>query len=631
MAEAKKMSQSDLVAEWERIQIKTFTNWVNSHLVKRGLKINNVTSDLRDGVMLVNLLEIISEESIPKWNKKPRMRIHNIENLGYCLKFIAEHDVKLASIGAEAIVDGDAKLTLGMIWTIILRFAIAGLSEEGLSAKQGLLLWCQRKTEPYDNVDVQDFTNSFQDGLAFCALIHRHRPDLIDYEKLTAEDKLGNLNLAFDVALEHLGVARLLDAEDIVNVPRPDERSIMTYVAQLYNVFSSLDKIETAGRRLGKFADFARTIEQLRHDYEERTRALNAAVTDKTAELATAPLGDDYVSAKDNISGFKEYKKTQRREWVVEQADLVHLLASIQAKLRATGRPPYVPPEGLKPSDVDANMDGLRTAERERRRALNANLRAILDKLRKDFASLANEFFDTLQEYRAFLGQHHDTDLEDLVQAVETKLDELKGLESRLRPIEEAEQACDAANIEENEFTDHTYDDLSFEFEQLVKGYDKQIDILNNQIAEKSKSSITEQQMKEFKESFHHFSEGSSTLSRLGFKSCLSGLGVVKLDFEGGDKVFEGIFKRVSQGNETISFEQFVDYMVSITEDRASADQLRDSLDIIAGGKDFITESDLRTAQLSSAQVEYLTSVLPRYEAVEGGFDYKTWLAEQFA
>lgn len=76
--------------------------------------------------------------------------------------------------------------------------------------------------------------------------------DLIDYEKLTSEDKLGNLNLAFDVALRHLGVPRILDAEDIANMPRPDERSVMTYVAQLYNVFASMDKVEHAGRRLGK-------------------------------------------------------------------------------------------------------------------------------------------------------------------------------------------------------------------------------------------------------------------------------------------------------------------------------------------------------------------------------------------
>ena len=63
----------------------------------------------------------------------------------------------MVSIGAEEIVDGNIKMTLGMIWTIILRFAIQDISVEETSAKEGLLLWCQRKTAPYKNVNVQNF------------------------------------------------------------------------------------------------------------------------------------------------------------------------------------------------------------------------------------------------------------------------------------------------------------------------------------------------------------------------------------------------------------------------------------------------------------------------------------------
>lgn len=68
------------------------------------------------------------------------------------------------------------------------------------------MLWCQRKTAPYENVNVENFTSSWVDGLALCALIHRHRPDLLDFYSLDVNDRFGNIKLAFDVSEQHLGI-----------------------------------------------------------------------------------------------------------------------------------------------------------------------------------------------------------------------------------------------------------------------------------------------------------------------------------------------------------------------------------------------------------------------------------------
>ncbi|XP_069771638.1 alpha-actinin-1-like [Narcine bancroftii] len=168
---------------WEKQQRKTFTAWCNSHLRKAGTQIENIEDDFRDGLKLMLLLEVISGERLPK-PERGKMRVHKISNVNKALDFIASKGVKLVSIGGEEIVDGNAKMTLGMIWTIILRFAIQDISVEETSAKEGLLLWCQRKTAPYKNVNIQNFHISWKDGLGFCALIHRHRPELIDYAKL---------------------------------------------------------------------------------------------------------------------------------------------------------------------------------------------------------------------------------------------------------------------------------------------------------------------------------------------------------------------------------------------------------------------------------------------------------------
>jgi hypothetical protein len=121
-------------------------------------------------IMLVHLLEILSNESLGRYASKPKLRVQRFENVNKSLDYIRSRGIQMTNIGAEDIVDGNSKIILGLIWTLILRFTISDISEEGLSAKEGLLLWCQRKTACYDEVEVRDFSTSWNDGLALWVL-----------------------------------------------------------------------------------------------------------------------------------------------------------------------------------------------------------------------------------------------------------------------------------------------------------------------------------------------------------------------------------------------------------------------------------------------------------------------------
>nr|KAF6399536.1 actinin alpha 2 [Molossus molossus] len=348
---------------WEKQQRKTFTAWCNSHLRKAGTQIENIEEDFRNGLKLMLLLEVISGERLPKPDRG-KMRFHKIANVNKALDYIASKGVKLVSIGAEEIVDGNVKMTLGMIWTIILRFAIQDISVEETSAKEGLLLWCQRKTAPYRNVNIQNFHTSWKDGLGLCALIHRHRPDLIDYSKLNKDDPVGNINLAMEIAEKHLDIPKMLDAEDLVNTARPDERALMTYVSCYYHAFAGAQKAETAANRICKVLAVNQENERLMEEYERLASELLEWIRRTIPWLENRTPEKTMQAMQKKLEDFRDYRRKHKPPKVQEKCQLEINFNTLQTKLRISNRPAFMPSEGKMVSDIAGAWQRLEQAEK---------------------------------------------------------------------------------------------------------------------------------------------------------------------------------------------------------------------------------------------------------------------------
>ncbi|XP_038146862.1 protein-methionine sulfoxide oxidase mical3a isoform X26 [Cyprinodon tularosa] len=109
--------------------------------------------------------------------------------------------------------------------------------QESIARSSKLLNWCQRQTEGYRNVSVMDLTMSWKSGLALCALIHRYRPDLIDFDCLDEENHERNNQLAFDVAEKEFGISPCMTGKEMSSVVEPDKLSMVMYLSQFYEMF----------------------------------------------------------------------------------------------------------------------------------------------------------------------------------------------------------------------------------------------------------------------------------------------------------------------------------------------------------------------------------------------------------
>jgi len=225
-------------------QKKTFTRWMNYFLSERLLKVDDLFKDLRDGVKLIHLLELISSKKLGKYVDKPKLPLHELGNINVALDFIKAEGLKIVNIDAQDINKGTPKLTLGLIWTIILRYQIQQ-GGDGASPKQELLEWVNKQIAPYKGIGpAEDFVKSFQDGRILSALADSLQPGLIDIKGLG--DALRDCQNAMNKSEEAFGIPQLVDAQDMVY--RPDEHSNMTYISCFR------DYLLNEGKRRGEVA-----------------------------------------------------------------------------------------------------------------------------------------------------------------------------------------------------------------------------------------------------------------------------------------------------------------------------------------------------------------------------------------
>nr|XP_038032425.1 dystonin isoform X12 [Anas platyrhynchos] len=368
--------------ERDKVQKKTFTKWINQHLMKVRKHVNDLYEDLRDGHNLISLLEVLSGDTLPR--EKGRMRFHRLQNVQIALDYLKKRQVKLVNIRNDDITDGNPKLTLGLIWTIILHFQISDIhvtgESEDMSAKERLLLWSQQTTEGYAGIRCENFTTCWRDGRLFNAIIHKYRPDLIDMNTVAVQSNLANLEHAFFVA-EKLGVARLLDPED-VDVSSPDEKSVITYVSSLYDAFP---KVPEGGEGIG-----ANDVEVKWVEYQNMVNYLMQWIRHHVTIMSDRTFPNNPVELKALYNQYLQFKETEIPPKEIDKSKIKRLYKLLEVWIEF-GRIKL--PQGYHPNDIEKEWGKLIIAMLEREKTLRPEverlemLQQIANRIQRDSRS----------------------------------------------------------------------------------------------------------------------------------------------------------------------------------------------------------------------------------------------------
>ena len=388
----------------------------NNHLRKKNYPpITDPATDFESGIKLMQIVNALYDIPIPRHNANPKLRPHKLDNIELALKMVESAKIKTNFLKHTHLIDHDLKMILGMMWAIILDYAIKGISEEEMTAKEGLLLWCRKKTAGYAGVDppgIQNFTTSWQNGLAFLALIHKHQPQLIDYDSLSKENGAANLEQAFTIAEKQLGIPQLLEVEDMT-VDKPDERSVMTYVSEYFHRFAQQEAKAASARRAAKFLHFIRSTNAKKAQYEQQATELLQWVQTVTSQWESEQYTDNPDDAQQQVDRLKKFVLEDEPTHQVAKLDNEELYAQIQTQLKVNSRQPYGVASELSPDAVEEAFHQLYLARQQYARKVRDNRFRFIQKeeshLSEDkVAEFKDSFshFDTVRTHNHILHEY---------------------------------------------------------------------------------------------------------------------------------------------------------------------------------------------------------------------------------
>jgi len=216
----------------QNMQTMTFSTWISFHLKHLKVDLEDLSDELSDGLIFCSLAEVLTGDSISNKNTNPIGGKDKFDNVNQAITLISNYfNAPYPEISIPQLISGNLKSILDLCWWIIYNASIMKIEFAGLKGRFALLNWIKDLVSLYKSVDVVDFTNSFSDGLALCALIHSFDPDLINFHNLNSMRRNDNIRQALTICSKNFQIPIYFDTSDFDEL---DESSMIIYLSFLY-------------------------------------------------------------------------------------------------------------------------------------------------------------------------------------------------------------------------------------------------------------------------------------------------------------------------------------------------------------------------------------------------------------